>query len=260
MHISEGSVRPQLISTLLSAAKSSESNDLLFKEYSKLVDSYVQVDNCIAVLSDFIADKSYMAIGDFGKQFGFIPENMLIDSAFEDCVFDKVHPGDLINRDLLELNYIEFRKGVPPESRKNYGTNICIRVLNTKREYAHVNHRTIYIKDDQRGNVHMSICIYSPVIGTQSGVSSKGAIIDHSTGAYVEPNLITGVKKTVLTTREQQVLALLAKGLSSKDIAIHLYIAPLTVSRHRQNIIRKLDAANTMDAVRLAFKEGILYF
>lgn len=53
-----------------------------------------------------------------------------------------------------------------------------------------------------------------------------------------------------LTGRERKVFALLITGASSKEVARDLGISPRTVDFHRGNIIEKLGARNTADAIR----------
>lgn len=53
-----------------------------------------------------------------------------------------------------------------------------------------------------------------------------------------------------LTDRERKVFALLITGASSKEVARDLGISPRTVDFHRGNIIEKLGARNTADAIR----------
>lgn len=53
-----------------------------------------------------------------------------------------------------------------------------------------------------------------------------------------------------LTDRERKVFALLVTGASSKEVARDLGISPRTVDFHRGNIIEKLGARNTADAIR----------
>ncbi|HEV2627424.1 MAG TPA: MEDS domain-containing protein [Pseudolabrys sp.] len=53
-----------------------------------------------------------------------------------------------------------------------------------------------------------------------------------------------------LTDRERKVFALLINGASSKEVARDLGISPRTVDFHRGNIIEKLGARNTADAIR----------
>lgn len=54
-----------------------------------------------------------------------------------------------------------------------------------------------------------------------------------------------------LTAREQQVLELIADGLSNGQIAERLYISRKTVSVHVSAILRKLGAASRTEAARL---------
>ena len=53
-----------------------------------------------------------------------------------------------------------------------------------------------------------------------------------------------------LTTRERDVLRLLADGLSDRDIAVALTISHRTVETHVSNILRKLDVRNRAEAAR----------
>lgn len=55
-----------------------------------------------------------------------------------------------------------------------------------------------------------------------------------------------------LTKREKQVLQLVARGYTSKQIAENLFLAEFTVSTHRKNIIRKLDIKTFSDWIRFA--------
>jgi DNA-binding NarL/FixJ family response regulator len=59
-----------------------------------------------------------------------------------------------------------------------------------------------------------------------------------------------------LTTRERQVLQLIADGKTSKEIAKLLYISIHTVHNHRKNIKRKLVIRKNADLVKYAMKHG----
>ncbi len=61
-----------------------------------------------------------------------------------------------------------------------------------------------------------------------------------------------------LTAREQEIMRLLAEGLSSKEIAQKLFISPKTVENHRANIMNKLDLHSTFELVRYAAKLGLI--
>ena len=56
----------------------------------------------------------------------------------------------------------------------------------------------------------------------------------------------------ILSVREKQVLNLIDKGMASKKIAETLSISINTVSRHRQEILGKLQVKNSIEACRVA--------
>lgn len=69
----------------------------------------------------------------------------------------------------------------------------------------------------------------------------------------------TGLKKTqALTEREREILALIAEGLSTKDVAEKLFIAVRTVETHRKSIMEKLAVHNVAGMVRIAVQEGLV--
>jgi two-component system NarL family response regulator len=61
----------------------------------------------------------------------------------------------------------------------------------------------------------------------------------------------------VLGLREQQVLALLAGGKRTSEIAAQLHISVATVEAHRRNIMRKLDLHTVADLTKYAIRNGL---
>jgi DNA-binding NarL/FixJ family response regulator len=62
----------------------------------------------------------------------------------------------------------------------------------------------------------------------------------------------------VLTTREREVLRLVAEGHSNTRIAERLYISPKTASVHVSRIIAKLGVGNRVEAAAVAHRLGLL--
>ncbi|MGZ5129516.1 MAG: response regulator transcription factor, partial [Actinomycetota bacterium] len=60
-----------------------------------------------------------------------------------------------------------------------------------------------------------------------------------------------------LTGRETEILALLADGMATRDVAERLDISPLTVQSHVKNILAKLGVHTTVEAVRIAWRHGL---
>lgn len=61
-----------------------------------------------------------------------------------------------------------------------------------------------------------------------------------------------------LTPREQEIMRLLAEGLSVKEIAAKLYISPKTVENHRSNIMNKLGLHSAIELIRYAARLGLI--
>jgi DNA-binding CsgD family transcriptional regulator len=59
-----------------------------------------------------------------------------------------------------------------------------------------------------------------------------------------------------LTDREREVLSLLARGMSNREIGAELFITPKTASVHVSNILAKLGAASRTEAAAIAYREG----
>lgn len=62
-----------------------------------------------------------------------------------------------------------------------------------------------------------------------------------------------------LTEREREVLALVAEGLTNREIAQRLEISPSTVKEHVSNILDKLDVANRTEAAKLAIERNLVF-
>ncbi|MHC5249214.1 response regulator [Enterococcus sp. LJL90] len=78
---------------------------------------------------------------------------------------------------------------------------------------------------------------------------------------FYEPSLITGYmnnQKNPLSQKEQEILALISQGATSKDIAGQLYLSDGTIRNYISEIISKLGAKNRIDAAAKAKENGWL--
>ena len=62
----------------------------------------------------------------------------------------------------------------------------------------------------------------------------------------------------LLTSREREILQLLAEGKTNKEVAVALNISPYTVETHRSHILQKLDLHNSAEIVLYAVRKGII--
>ncbi len=63
---------------------------------------------------------------------------------------------------------------------------------------------------------------------------------------------------STISTREQEILHIIAWEHNSKEIAKVLFISEHTVITHRKNLLTKMDVRNTAGLIRKAFETGIL--
>jgi len=84
-------------------------------------------------------------------------------------------------------------------------------------------------------------------------------------GAYVDPTLASELvspkateRMPALSTREREILGLLANGFSNPDIAARLFISPETVRTHVRNAMAKLEADTRTQAVALALRYALI--
>jgi DNA-binding NarL/FixJ family response regulator len=66
----------------------------------------------------------------------------------------------------------------------------------------------------------------------------------------------TSVKK--LSNKESEILILISKGFTTKEIALKLFISTRTVETHRANILKKLEVKNTASLIKKATENKLI--
>lgn len=97
------------------------------------------------------------------------------------------------------------------------------------------------------GIVDKLVLLSSPVVGMSSLVARVTKTLDQD--SYIRKHYR---KFSELTPREKEIMALLASGKSSAEIADALFISLYTVSTHRRNIIRKIECRTFAELLRFA--------
>jgi DNA-binding NarL/FixJ family response regulator len=96
--------------------------------------------------------------------------------------------------------------------------------------------------------VHRGLTCFTPALANHLRRRGK---ISQSAGVLKVPDL-------KLTTRENEVLQLIAEGKANKETADILHISIKTVEKHRHQVMRKLDLHNTASITRYAIAHGII--
>jgi len=65
-------------------------------------------------------------------------------------------------------------------------------------------------------------------------------------------------RSTLLTTREEQILRMIGRGMARHEIATTLHRSAKTIDTHQQSIMRKLGLHDRVELVRYAIREGFV--
>lgn len=79
-----------------------------------------------------------------------------------------------------------------------------------------------------------------------------------SLSSSLPPKSKTYQDAEMLTDRERQVLHLVARGMSNKEIGVELSISPLTVKAHLSSILDKLNLRGRVEAAAWAIRHGLM--
>lgn len=96
------------------------------------------------------------------------------------------------------------------------------------------------IKKVAAGEKHFDAAVTAELLGNFSGRTSSG-----------------NNPLEILTRREKEILALIAQGLTDKEIAGRVHLSALTVISHRKNLLSKLGLKNKVELARFALENGV---
>ena len=98
-----------------------------------------------------------------------------------------------------------------------------------------------------------SLARRAPAIPSATGPTHTGPGPGGSAGRAVPAANLARI-----TDREREVLALVAQGLSNDEIAVRLYLSPLTTKTHVSHIMTKLCARDRAQLVVIAYESGLV--
>lgn len=230
-------------------SKTEETENLQLEHWQKMGQDFAELENGIAILSDLKNNKSYIYSGKLADELQIFQNKDIqeIESIWEDELFDKLNPDDVLQKHVLELQFFQMMKTTPFEKRSDFCVMSRLRILDSSKSLIH---KMFYFSNSKHKNVELALCLYhfdffqnQPHLGMITN-TSNGTIIDQTEAE----------NSTFLSVREKEILKMIQDGKKSKEIAESLFISINTVSRHRQNILEKMRVSNTTEACTLAMK------
>jgi NarL family two-component system response regulator LiaR len=99
-----------------------------------------------------------------------------------------------------------------------------------------------------------SMAMYEPTEGSPAPAAATGARIPHTEALPIPQQPAS----PPLSRREQEVLELMAAGLSNQEIADRLFVSLSTVKTHSSTLFSKLDVRRRTQAVQTARQQGLI--
>lgn len=206
------------------------------------------------VVTDAASDCCYITGGPFCRLAGLTCADSFsgrFDSGDEDIIYSRLHPEDLVEKRMLELEFFSRMKAIGGAAKLDYKACCTIRIRNHDGEYMAVANTTQVFALSPAGKMWLILCTYNVSPYPADGRDIGARIVNIATGEVSVPP--TGNRRArILTPREKEILELVRQGKPSKQIADILAISTHTVNRHRQNIIAKLSVGNIVEAITAA--------
>lgn len=184
-----------------------------------------------------------------------------IETDFEHFIRTRIHVDD--HRALLEhgLSALKLFSCFATDEKLNHKFIAEYRIQNSDGVYVRVVEQQQVLALDNDNNLWLALSILDTSPNQKNmDEGFKSEILNFNTGRIISlnnPN-ITDSAAISLTDREMQILKLVKAGLLSKEISDQLAISVHTVNTHRQKVLAKLGVNNSIEAVSLASKLGLL--
>lgn len=223
-----------------------------FRPFLQLIDS---LQTSIVVAFDFYKRDYFYFSKNFNSIFGF--HNNHLPLADHKWFRQRFHPDDyIINTGSTWA--LKYFYQLPVEERKNIRLIHEFRIKNDNEEWIRLLIQNEVLELDKKGNMwlDLKLCDFSP----SQDLDTPGQFIlrDKLSGKVIYSIKGESPAGNRISSREKEVLELIAKGEKSGQIADNLSISVNTVNNHRRNLIEKLNVSNSSEAVKMATRLGII--
>ncbi len=186
------------------------------------------------------------------KIFGYDPGEVNLQFLYE-----KIHPDDrrAVCDATIDALQGTIDNGMTSPGRLKFSVNYRFR----KKDGSYLQvlrHQTVQ-QNDEKGNILRLIGIIVELghLPEINGVTGK--MVDNESGKVIYSRSYSG-QDNIFSTREKEIILLLANGRKTDEIAEELFISPNTVSTHRKNMLKKYAVKNTAELILFSKKQGIL--
>ena len=213
-----------------------------------------ELTHSIVLVFDCCTKKFVFVSNNIPQSYGIDSERLFING--HEPVLKIIHPGDIYYGLLVRKKIYSLLSSLSAEEKMKHKMVHEMRVKNVRGEYIRIIEQDQAIELDKSGNIWLMLSVIDVDASHESEIT-KSHLYNFETGEQIFIDLSDTLEEP-LTNRELSVLQLMKQGLLSKEIANSLNVSINTINTHRQNILLKLKANNSIEAVNIAQRLGLL--
>ncbi len=225
----------------------------IFEKQTPFLDQMAAIKNSGISVFDFHKKEHIYNSNNMHNLFGY--DLKKIEELGTKYYDSRIHPEDYLSLLKNGLALIKYYFSLPASERKDFKLQNEYRILNAQDKYIKVIEQQQVLELDTQGNLWLALSVLdiSPNQDLIDGIISQ--LVNIKTGEIKQFELVEkSTDRVELSKREKQILSYVKEGLLSKEISSNLSISVHTVNTHRQNILKKLGANNSFEAVEYASK------
>ncbi len=212
-----------------------------------------EVTHSIVLVFDCYTNKFVFVSDNIPKLYGLDSRRLFIHG--HQPVIEVIHPDDIDYGLLVRKKIYSILRSFSNEEKRNYKAIHEMIIRNMRGEYIRIIEQEKVLELDKSGNIWLMLSVIDVDASHESEII-KSHLYNFKTGEQIFIDLSDTLDEP-LTNRELEVLRFMKKGLLSKEIAEALKVSINTVNSHRQNILQKLKANNSIEAVNFAQRLGL---
>ena len=213
-----------------------------------------EISHSIVLAFDCYTNKFVFVSNNIPESYGIDHSRLIFDGHIP--ALEIIHPDDIHYGLLVREKIYSLLSRFSPEEKMKYKIIHEMRVKNVRDEYIRIIEQEQVIELDKLGNIWLMLSVID-IDASHDSEITKSHLYNFETGEQIFINLSDTLEEP-LTVRELEVLQMMKQGLLSKEIADTLKVSINTINSHRQNILQKLNANNSIEAVNFAQRLGLL--
>ncbi len=228
----------------------------ILKNHKTQLQKIADIGNSVVSVLDVYKKQHGFYSSNFGSILGYSQKE--VEAYGEHFINTKIHADDFLGITKNGLTGFKLFFEMSADDKLNHKLINEFRVLNADNQYVRVIEQHQALELDRHGNLWLALSILDVSPNQNLEEPIKSQLLNFRTGRFLSLVDNKSEISASLTQREIEILKLVKDGLLSKEISDRLSISIHTVNTHRQRVLEKLGAANSMEAVILSSRLGLV--